>query len=64
MIQQRLLEILVCPQCKGPVHHETEPREELICRACRLAYPVTDGIPDMIVDDARRLDEGPGPRRG
>ena len=56
MIQQRLLEILVCPTCKGDLEYVTEPDEELVCKACRLAYRVRDGIPDMIADDARKLD--------
>ena len=57
MIAQRLLEILVCPACKGKLEHVTEPEEELRCKACKLAYPVRDDIPDMIVEDARRLDD-------
>ena len=51
-----LLEILVCPLCKGPVHYDKE-RSELICRLDRLAYPIRDGIPIMWVDQARELDE-------
>ena len=46
-----LLEILACPQCKGPVHYE-EPQERLVCPACRLAYPFRDGIPVMLIDEA------------
>ena len=50
----KLLDILVCPICKGPlVYHK--PRQELICKADRLAYPVKDGIPIMLEDDARKL---------
>jgi len=56
MIQQRLLDILVCPKCKGALEHITEPKEELHCQACRVAYLVRDGIPDMIIEDARSLD--------
>ena len=56
MIQQRLLDILVCPVCRGPLEHVTEPKEELHCQACKLAFQVRDGIPDMIVEDARKLD--------
>ena len=55
MIQQRLLDILVCPACKGELDHIIEPDEELHCKACKLAYQVRDGIPDMIVEDARPL---------
>ncbi len=37
-----LLEILVCPKCKGPLEHRTAPREELVCNTCRLIYAVED----------------------
>ena len=50
----KLLEILVCPLCKGPLLHR---REELICKADRLAYPIRDGIPVMLEEEARRLAE-------
>lgn len=50
----KLLEILVCPICKGPlVYRKTE--HELICKADRLAYPVRDDIPVMLEDEAREL---------
>lgn len=50
----KLLEILACPLCKGPlVHRKTEG--ELLCKPCRLAYPVRDGIPVMLEDEARKL---------
>ncbi len=52
----KLLEILVCPLCKGPLLHNKESRE-LICKADRLAFPIRDGIPVMLVDEARRLEE-------
>lgn len=51
-----LLEILVCPRCKGELEYRTEPDESLVCHACRLAYAVEDGIPIMLVDEARPLD--------
>jgi uncharacterized protein YbaR (Trm112 family) len=56
----KLLEILVCPMCKGPLVHLRE-RQELICKADRLAYPIKDGIPVMLEDEARKLaaDEEP-----
>ena len=54
-IDPRLLEILVCPLCKGPLAYRKEAGE-LVCRADRLAYPVKDGIPVMLEDDARKLD--------
>ncbi len=49
-----LLDILVCPLCKGPLEHDKQA-QELICRADRLAYPIRDGIPIMWVDEAREL---------
>ena len=50
----RLLEILVCPICKGKLEFE-QAAQELICKPCQLAYPVRDGIPIMMQDEARRL---------
>ena len=50
----KLLEILVCPLCKGPLLHRRE-QAELVCKADRLAYPVKDGIPVMLEEDARKL---------
>jgi uncharacterized protein YbaR (Trm112 family) len=47
-----LLEILVCPKCKGPLEHRTTPAEDLVCRACRLIYAVEDDIPIMLIDEA------------
>ncbi|PPE70354.1 Trm112 family protein [Caldimonas thermodepolymerans] len=51
----RLLELLVCPVCKGPLEHDREAHE-LICRADHLAYPIRDGIPVMLESEARDLD--------
>ena len=51
----RLLEILVCPICKGPLVYR-RAEGELICKADRLAYPIRDDIPVMLEDEARRLD--------
>ena len=53
-METRLLEIIVCPLCKGPLRHDRQ-RQELICRADRLAFPVRDGIPVMLEDEARDL---------
>lgn len=50
----RLLEILVCPVCKGKLDYD-KVAQELICPACQLAYPVRDGIPVMMQDEARPL---------
>jgi hypothetical protein len=52
----KLLEILVCPASKGALHYDEE-RQELISRAARLAYPIRDGIPIMLPDEARALSD-------
>ena len=54
-MDKNLLDILVCPVCKGPLHYE-KSAQELICRADRLAYAVRDGIPVMLEDEARHLE--------
>ena len=54
MLDKRLLDILVCPVTKAPLEWRPESNE-LWCRASRLAYPVRDGIPVMLEDEARRL---------
>lgn len=51
----KLLEILVCPLCKGPLVYRKEAGE-LICKPDRLAFPIRDGIPVMLEDEARRLE--------
>ena len=53
-LSKALLEILACPQCKGDVSLEDSP-ERLLCHACKLAYPVRDGIPVMLIDEALPL---------
>mgnify|MGYP001331219516 CR=1 FL=1 len=50
----RLLEILVCPVCKGPLDFR-KTNHELVCKPCRLAYPVRDDIPVMLEEEARQL---------
>lgn len=50
----KLLEILVCPICKGPLEHR-RAEAELVCRPCRAAYAIKDGIPVMLADEARQL---------
>jgi len=50
----KLLDILVCPICKGPLIYD-KPKQELICKPDRLAFPVKDGIPVMLEDEARKL---------
>ncbi len=56
-MESRLLEILVCPVCKGSLRYDRQ-RQELICRADRLAYPVRDGVPVMLEGEARDLQSG------
>ncbi|MBK7470886.1 MAG: Trm112 family protein [Burkholderiales bacterium] len=50
----KLLEILVCPVTKGPLFYD-KARQELISKSARLAYPIRDGIPVMLEDEARKL---------
>ncbi len=50
----RLLEILVCPLCKGLLDY-LKDKQELVCKADRLAFPIRDGIPVMLEDDARAM---------
>ena len=54
-VDPALLEILVCPVTKGPLRYD-RARGELVSDAARLAYPIRDGIPIMLPDEARRLD--------
>ena len=56
MIKQELLDILACPKCKGPV--ELHPAQDtILCRNCRLVYEIRDGIPVMLIDEAKPADE-------
>jgi len=55
-LSPQLLEILVCPKCKGDLEYRTGPEEALVCHACRLVYVVEDDIPIMLIDEARPLD--------
>jgi uncharacterized protein YbaR (Trm112 family) len=50
----KLLDILVCPLCKGPLAYR-KAEKEFICKPCRLAYPIRDDIPVMLEDEARKL---------
>jgi uncharacterized protein len=54
MMDANLLEILVCPSCKGKLEYDRDAAE-LRCRGERLAYPVRDGIPVLLVDEARDI---------
>lgn len=50
----KFLDILVCPVCKGPLVL-LKPRQELVCKGDRLAFPIRDGIPMMLEEEAREL---------
>ena len=54
-MDSRLLDILVCPICKGPLLYR-KAEQELVCKADRLAFNIRDGIPVMLEDEARKLD--------
>jgi uncharacterized protein YbaR (Trm112 family) len=63
-METRLLDLLVCPLCKGPLEHRrppTDERQELVCHADHLAFPVRDGIPVMLESEARPLNDTPSP---
>ena len=62
-VDPKLLEILVCPLSKGPLRYDTDA-EELISEQAGLAFPIRDGIPIMLVDEARKLDDGTGDTGG
>jgi uncharacterized protein YbaR (Trm112 family) len=56
-VDPRLLEILICPVSRGPLTYDRE-RAELVSAKARLAYPIRDGVPIMLPEDARDLGEG------
>jgi uncharacterized protein YbaR (Trm112 family) len=56
-VDPRLLEVLVCPVTHGPLEYDRE-KAELISRNARLAYPIRDGVPVMLPEEARELGEG------
>lgn len=55
VVDENLLKILACPKCKGDLEVDTEA-SRLICKRCSLAYPVRDGIPIMLIEEAERLE--------
>ena len=57
IVDPRLLEVLVCPVTRSPLVYD-RARQELISKAARLAYPVRDGVPVMLPEEARQLGEG------
>jgi len=54
-LDAKLLDILACPLCKGPLQY-SKAQQVLVCRGDRLAYPIRDGIPVMLEDEATRLE--------
>jgi uncharacterized protein YbaR (Trm112 family) len=54
MLDRQLLDILVCPKCKGELEYREEA-SELVCKACRLRYEIRDDIPIMLIDEAKPL---------
>jgi uncharacterized protein YbaR (Trm112 family) len=54
-LSPELLDILVCPKCKGDLEYRQQQPEVLVCHACRLVYSVEDGIPIMLIDEAKPL---------
>lgn len=55
-LDKELLKILVCPKCKGELEYKcTQKEENLTCHKCRLVYPVKDGIPVMLIEEAKKL---------
>ena len=54
MINTELLDILVCPQCKGPIKL-TDSEDGLLCKKCKLIYEIRDDIPIMLIDEAKKI---------
>jgi len=53
-VDEKLLEILVCPKCKGDIHL-TEKKDGLVCESCRLMYEIRDDIPIMLIEEAKPI---------
>jgi uncharacterized protein YbaR (Trm112 family) len=60
MLDKELLKILACPACKKPVE---QSGQEVVCKSCGLRYPIKDGIPVMLVDEAKSAKRAKGKRR-
>ena len=54
-LDQELIDILACPKCKGSLEHRAG--ESFVCEACKLEYPIVDGIPNFLIEEARPLGE-------
>ena len=61
-VDPKLLEILVCPLTKGPLRYDRD-KQELVSEKAGLAYPIRDGIPIMLADEAREIDDAPAKAR-
>lgn len=60
MLSQEFLDILACPKCKGDLEYRQTPDakdDALVCRACRLVYPIIDDIPNFIIEEAKALED-------
>lgn len=55
-LSKELLDILACPKCKGEVQLQRD-NQAIVCEACRLAYPIRDGIPVMLIDEAEKISD-------
>ncbi len=53
MLDQELLDILACPKCKGNLEYRPD-EDQLVCKTCRLIYPIKDDIPVMLIDEAKK----------
>ncbi|MCK4234744.1 Trm112 family protein [candidate division WOR-3 bacterium] len=54
MMDKKLLDILACPKCKGDLEYD-EKNQKLICQKCKLAYPIKNDIPVMLIDEAEKI---------
>lgn len=55
MIDKELLEILACPGCKGDIEY-VEAEDKIVCKACRLKYPIRNDIPIMLIEEAEKIE--------
>lgn len=55
MIKKELLEVLACPKCKGDIR-VSKDEKSIVCDACRLVYEIRDGIPVMLIDEAKQVE--------
>lgn len=59
MIKQELLDVLACPKCKQPVR-ESKDEKYIVCDACKLLYEIREGIPVMLIDEAKQVENTGG----